>query len=287
MTVAHAVPCGAGAWLKKRGEYYLKLSGSYLYSTERYNADGDRIPLASEDANTIGAAFRDISITAYFEYGMSERVTLVASLPYKILTNWSTEFSSQFNAIREVEAVNSGVTDLRVGVRLPLKTESFPVSFESLVKLPLGYDPAPEQTQLAPLGSGKVDFDVNLLAGMSLWPFPGYLNGRAGFRFRGGGLDDEILASLEAGASYRKWFSKVALDALYTTGDLTDADPTRTVTNENNLKLMGEVNYNINSRIAFSLEAFHVLRGANTVAGTTWVAGVIMQQRVEDERPLR
>jgi len=269
----------AGAWVKKPGEYYFKISTGYLYTTERYNANGDVIPIASEDPNVLAASYTDLSVTAYLEYGVAERVTLVATLPWKLATNSKTEFSSQFDAIQETEAVNGGVTDLRAGARLPLKSTGFPVSIEGLVKLPLGYDPSPPQTQLAPLGSGAVDLDFNLLAGASLWPFPGYVNARAGYRVRGGGLDDEVMASFESGVSYGAWFGKAALDAQYTMGDLVDADPTRVVTNENILKLLAEINYNFSARFAVSVEAFHVLQGANTVAGTTWVAGIIYQQK--------
>jgi hypothetical protein len=274
----------AGAWVKKPGEYYFKLSSGYLYSTERYNSDGDVVPIDSDDPNVLAASYTDINVTAYLEYGMAERVTLVASLPWKITQNAKTEFSSQFDAIQETDAVNGGVTDLRIGARLPLKSTGFPVAFESLVKLPLGYDPSPPQTQLAPLGSGAVDLEFNLLAGASLWPFPGYVNASAGYRVRGAGLDDELMASFESGVSYGAWFGKAALDAQYTRGDLIDADPTKTVTNENILKLLAEINYNFTARFAVSVEAFHVLQGANTVAGTTWVAGVIYQQKAGPPR---
>jgi hypothetical protein len=268
----------AGAWLQKAGETYVKVSGAYLYSTERFNSDGDIVPLDATDPTLLSAAFRDVSLTAYLEYGLDERVTLVVSLPWKALTSRRTEFTTGFDAIREIEAVNTGATDLRVGARLPLRRTGFPVSIEARAKLPLGYDPEPDQEQLPPLGSGKVDIEALVLAGAGLWPFPGYLSAGAGYRLRGGGLDGEVLATAEGGASWRRWFGKVALDATYATGDLVDADPTRTVTNENILKLTGEVNFEVLPWLGLSAEVFHVLGGANTVAGTTWVAGAVFRR---------
>ena len=167
----------AGAWLKKPGESYVKLFASYLFTDEEYDKDGNLIPMRSGVPGITNGTFEDITIGAYLEYGLSERFTLVATVPYKLLTSTWTELGANFQVQRDIEATSGGMTDLRAGVRYPLKTSGFPISLEGIVKFPLGYDPSPDLEQVPPLGSGKVDAGFSLLSGVSLWPFPGYING--------------------------------------------------------------------------------------------------------------
>jgi len=268
----------AGAWLMKPGEYYVKLFASYLYTEEEYDKDGNLIPTRSGVQGITNGSYEEIAVTAYVEYGLSERVTLVGSVPYKMLTSSWTELGGNFQVQRDIEATNRGMTDLRAGVRYPLKTSGFPISVEGIIKLPLGYDPSPDLEQVPPLGSGKVDAGLRLLAGVSLWPFPGYLNGVGGYRFRGG-LADEVFFNVETGVTWWRIFGKVSVDGIFSTEEPEDlgTSPTLTVNNEDVLKLIAELNYSITGRLALTAEAFHVLAGRNTVAGTTWAAGFIFR----------
>jgi len=272
------LPAGAmaGAWLQKPGGYYLKVLSSYLHTGEEFDSEGHRSPIGSAVPGVSNGSFEDVSVAAYLEYGLSERWTLVGSVPYKYLTSSWTELDGAFQVERDIVANSGGVTDFRVGARYPLKRSGFPVSLQGIVKLPLGYDPTPDIDQVPPLGSGKVDLALALLTGASLWPFPGYVSGFGGYRFRGG-LADEVFFDVEAGAGVWRVFGKVALAGVFSTEAPTDlgTSTTLTVNNEDILKLIGELNYSISDRFAISAEAFHTLSGRNTVAGTTWAAGVV------------
>lgn len=266
----------AGAWLQKPGGWYLKVLSSYLYTEEEYNGAGELTAIGSAAPGVSNGSFEDIALTAYIEYGVTDKVTFVGSLPYKYLTSTWTEVNGTAQVQRDIVASSGGMTDLRAGARYPLKRDGFPISVQGIVKLPLGYDPTPDIEQVPPLGSGQVDVAVALLAGASLWPFPGYVSGFGGYRFRGG-LADEVFFNLETGAGVWRLFGKIALDAVYSTEEPADLGTTSTLTvnNEDLLKLVGELNYSISDHVALSAEAFHTLAGRNTVAGTTWVAGLI------------
>ena len=85
----------AQAWLQKRGGYFFKLTGNYLYTSEEFNAAGDRQELSADRDLRSVTSFRDVSLVAYVEYGVTDHLTLVANAPFKVLTTESVENSRQ------------------------------------------------------------------------------------------------------------------------------------------------------------------------------------------------
>ncbi len=265
----------AGAWLQKKGHLYWKLSAAQLETGKEYDASGDRVDILRADSSVTNTSYRDRSVTAYLEYGLLDWLTVVASVPYKYLTSARTEVSPSFLLLREIEAITGGLTDARLGVRVPVLRGRFPVSLQPMVKVPLFYDPTPENLG-PPLGSGDVDVELSLVAGANLWPFPGYVGASAGYRVRGGDVDDEFIFSAEAGATWNRFFGKVGVDGLYSTEPIRElgVSSTTVVANEDVLKLMAELSYRLLGPLGVSVESFHTLSGRNTVAGTTWALGV-------------
>lgn len=275
----------AGAWLQKRDSYYFKVSASYLSSTKELNFHGDEVEILSGDTLLTDTSYRDVGVSLYLEYGLDDRLTVVGTLPFKVLTSRRTEVSRVAGLDREVEAVNGGFGDLSLGLRYPLLTGSLPVSVQGAVKLPLGYDNRPENGG-PPLGSGRVDLEGLLLAGLSLYPFPGYVTGGAGYRVKTGDLDDEVIFSVEAGAEWRRLMARVGIDGLYSTSDppnLAASGGGRVssaviVTNQDILKLTPGLSYSLSDEVSFVAEAFHILSGKNTVTGTTYSLGIVYRQ---------
>ena len=74
----------AGAWTQKQGGYYLKLAANSLEAHSDFDADGKRVtkPAMGE--------LQDFNIAAYLEYGLRDRLTLVAATPYKRLSDKRT-----------------------------------------------------------------------------------------------------------------------------------------------------------------------------------------------------
>jgi len=286
MTAAcHPADVLAGAWLQKKDSYYFKVSASYLSSTRELNFDGNEVDILSGDTLLTDTSYRDVGVSLYLEYGLGDRLTVVGTLPFKVLTSRRNEVLSAAGLERPVEAVNGGLSDLSLGLRYPLRTGPLPVSVQGAVRLPLGYDNRPENGG-PPLGSGRVDLEGLLLVGLSLYPFPGYMTGGAGYRVKTGDLDDEVVFSVEAGASWRRLMGRVGLDGLYSTSDPPNlaasgggrVSSAVAVTNQDILKLTPGISFSFSDEVSLVAETFHILSGKNTVTGTTYSLGVVYRQ---------
>lgn len=266
----------AGAWVQKKHDYFFKLSGTYLYTTEEYDSDGNIQDIRAQDTLITNTSYRELTATGYLEYGVTDRFTLVANLPFKVVTSKRTELPEPDRPQRNVEAVTGGLSDLTLSGRFLLTSSSLPVSLQAGVKIPLGYDPSPPD-QGTPLGSGKVDVEANLLLGASFYPVPAYVTGGIGYRLRGGaGISNEYLYQIELGFTPGKWLVKGTLDGIYsTTKPHVQSSSTTTITNPDILKIIPTVGYAFTERFALGAEMFHTLEGKNTVTGTTYVLAVV------------
>lgn len=183
----------AGAWTAPQGSFYEKLGFNYYYSHESFDPKGGRTGASA-------AKFSDYNLTNYFEYGVTNDLTVINSLTYKWLE--STSGAAKTSA--------DGLGDVDLGVRYKLFEGSAGIfSTQALVKVPGAYG----QSDPLPLGNGQFDTELRLLFGRSLYPFlPGYANVEAGYRFRAAEPSDEIRYLVELGFDITK--------DLYTRGKL-------------------------------------------------------------------
>jgi hypothetical protein len=277
LLVAAYAPAAAGAWVRAKSGYFFKLSGSHLYTTEEFDEAGDIREIRGNEPSITNTSYRESALTGYLEYGLTGRLTLVANLPFKIVTSRRTEAPSVGVPEKDVEVVTGGLSDLTASGRYLLIGGATPVSVQGGLKLPLGYDPSPPE-EGAPLGSGKIDVEGHLLAGASLYPVPAYITGQFGYRWRGGtGIADEYLFQVEIGLTPGSWLIKTTLDGVYSAGTPDDrGSATTTVTNQDVLKLIPTVGYTPVPWFTFGAEAFFTLEGKNIVAGTTWALAVVI-----------
>lgn len=283
--VAVATTARPQAWVKLGGGYYFKVSASYLDTDEEFNYRGKRQETFADDPTRTNSSFRDVSISAYLEYGMTDALTLVASLPFKILTSKATT-SLPGEPIREASLTNGGLADLWISIRAPLRQRGLAASLQGGVKLPLGYEKDPDNDG-PPLGTGELDGEIHLLLGQSLYPVPAYLGASAGYRVRGGPLHDEILYSAEAGYTAGRFFMKLRFDGLQNVEAPPDLSGNFMMTpgvstangvivgDQDIFKISPTFEYRLDERAALTAEAFHTLAGKNTVAGTTVSIGLV------------
>lgn len=208
----------AQAWPQPKGHAYVKLSHGRAAASEQYRFDGEAKPYAD---NVDGNAFFDRSFYLYAEYGLTDRLTLVAVLPYKRLRVRDAAFDY------ESEGLGSVQIGLRTGLKeaLGLSADRHAVAANLFVSLPTGYT----RNFTPSVGSGQVDVQGMLSYGASFWPFPGYAQVGLGYRHRstlylfsdavdcqqGRDLncfqdtepkfDDELLFTAEAGVSAGRW----------------------------------------------------------------------------------
>ena len=269
----------AGAWTQPPGGLYLKLAGLSFRSGEFLNAEGERLA-RQEKPSTEELSDRNASV--YLEYGVRERLTLVASLPYKRLVHKKTEvrfFESLDTTITRIypDENESGFADLEMRMRWRLLEDPAVVSVTLGGKLPLGYEMQEESN--VPLGTAEIDGDTRLLVGKSLYPLPGYVTGAIGYRRRGGIFSDELLYSLEAGFTHGNLLVKGVAEGVRTFGDCGATGAMgMLIGDQNSLKLAPGVIWSFNERLEVGADLFYIASGCNTAAGATYAIGLAFKR---------
>ncbi len=206
------------AWLPPKGHAYVKLSLSDVTASEQYRFDGETKPYAD---NVDGDAFFDESLYLYGEFGLTDNLALVALIPYKTIRVLDAAFEY------ESEGLGSVMIGLRTGIKnlVGLTGSQHALSANFMLTMPTGYT----RNFTPSVGPGQVDFQTTINYGLSLWPFPGYVQAGLGYRYRSSlyafstattcqeGSDvncfddvepkfgDELLFSGEAGINIGRW----------------------------------------------------------------------------------
>ena len=276
-----AVPAqlDAGAWTQSPGGLYLKMAGLSFRSQAYLDTTGNR--KAREEKPGM-AELSDRNVSAYLEYGLRDRLTLVASLPYKRLVHKKTEvryYESLDTTLTRIypDENESGLADLELRLRWRVLQDPAVVSLTLGGKLPLGYEMQEESN--VPLGTAEIDGDTRLLIGKSLYPLPGYLTSAIGYRKRGGIFSDELLYSFEAGFTYKRLLVKGVAEGMRTFGDCGATGATGSlIGDQNSLKVAPGLIWSLSERLELGADLFHILSGCNTAAGTTWALGLAFKR---------
>lgn len=286
LLVGHA---HAGAWVQNKNAFYLKLTSSFFSTTEEFDHLGRRRDILEERTAFHGASFRDINLNLYLEYGWTERLTAVASLPYKGLTSERIVLYGG-GLLEHKETLRTfGPGDLTISLRHILGTEPVVFSVQSGIKLPLGYEMVPASGGPS-LGTSKVDAEAHLLVGKSLHPLPLYLTAGLGYRRRGGTLNDEIVYTSEVGFTSGPALFKFNIHGIDNTSEPPDIAGSTVVTplpggggvlpdlvigDQNALKLNPGLVYSLGNGLALQGDAFHVAAGKNSLSGTSYSLSLV------------
>ncbi|MFN8548782.1 MAG: hypothetical protein U0527_12655 [Candidatus Eisenbacteria bacterium] len=172
----------AGGWTRERGTFYSRTAANRYQADREFDGRGDRRDLALE------GEFRDLNLSTYFEYGLTDRLTAIAATSIKSIRSE--------NLVKVVET--KGLSDVELALRTALARGTYGVTaVQALVKIPSGYDPKVE----LPIGNGEGELDLRGQYGRSLWPvIPGYCGLEVGYRFRGGKPANELRYLAECGS---------------------------------------------------------------------------------------
>lgn len=279
----------AGAWGQKRGGYYLKVSGNYLYTTKEFNHEGNKIDILKDFIVYENTAFRDFSLQLYGEYGVTDWFTFIGDLSFKNLTSKRTEVGVAYFESREISITTSGFSDIRLYGRFPLIQSPVVFSLQTGVKIPLGYDKVPSNDGPT-LGTGETEGEGWLLFGKSLFPLPFYTTGGFGYRSRSGPVHDEFLYNFEIGYSRNNFLLKMTLDGVQNTSTPPDLYGRTVVTpipggggvlpevlygDQDYLKLVPGLIYKFRKDWGIQLELINITSGKNIISGTTYAIGFI------------
>ena len=260
----------AGAWTQNRGGYYFKVGASYLNSTIDIDANGKQIQKANM------GELRDLNYSTYLEYGLLDRLTLVSSVPYKRLQDTRT--------LRDLNSVITGTAlerrwgfgDMEMRLRWLLTNKPVVASIAVGGKIPLWYEEDPNTR--VPLSSKKVDADVRILLGQSLYPLPIYVTGEVGYRIRGGDFSNEGFYALEAGITVNRFLFKGYLSGIRTFGTCNPVEEVGLIADQNILKLSPGLIYRLTNWFELSVETIHIAAGCNTTAGNTFLFGIAFKR---------
>ncbi|WP_298039647.1 hypothetical protein [uncultured Desulfuromonas sp.] len=174
---------------------------NYYFADEEFDADGEDKALDFE------GDFTEVNVNYYVEYGVTDRLTAIASIYYKDI--------EQEDALIVKESNGIGDIDLGLKYRL-LGWSGGAVAAQGLVKVPEAYDEAPEGGRGVPLGNGQYDAEFRLLYGQSLWTlFPGYCGFELGYRWRDEAPADELRYLVEVGGDFTKsLYGRAKLDGI-------------------------------------------------------------------------
>lgn len=282
----------AQAWPQRKGHAYFKLSHGRSAAAEQYRFDGTVAPYADDFD---GTAFLDRSFYLYAEYGLTDDLTLIVTLPYKRLRVHDGK----------ADLAGEGMGSIQVGFRtglkqnLDIKGDRHAAAANFTITLPTGYT-----RNLTPsVGSGQVDVQGTFSYGASLWPFPGYAQAALGYRHRSTlyvfseatpcedrretncfpdtapKFDDELLFSAEFGLSAGRW----ALLQILAQGVWSNKPPTEGTTfsprypiptRQRYIKTGGGLTLYPLASLGLSVQVFSTPVGRNTVRSTDIFWGI-------------
>lgn len=170
----------AEAWPRGRGGVYVYTGFATFSADTLYSARGEAIPFPGRDTE-------ETRWSLYLEAGLTDSLTLVASVPWKKIRTRGNVSTFE----------TSGLADLDVRLRQSFGLRSTWIALEGGAVIPTGYD----ESEFPQLGTGELDWIGNVGLGTSLRFLPeGFLAADVGYRWRGGGISDEIPYSVKVGA---------------------------------------------------------------------------------------
>lgn len=199
----------AGQWVEPPGTGWVQVQVSHQDTNRRFDENGDVEPLFNEGARSVTTTLR---LTGAL--GLWRGLDVWVDAPFHRLT---------FNDVTR-DRLSTGPGDPRLFLRvgpslLGVDPLPFAVALRGGVKFPVGDFPV--SAQKIPLSEGQRDWDLLLEVGKSLYPWPVYVMGWVGYRWRETNTSiqrkpgDERLFYLAAGGSAGRFRWKLALDGLF------------------------------------------------------------------------
>lgn len=253
----------AGAWGMKKGNLYERISFNYYFADKEYNENGEVVDFANN------GSFSDYHISNYFEYGLSDNLTIINSIYLKKLRK--NDYT--------IEQKTSGIGDIDIGAKVQImKLAEGVLSVQILTKIPWAY----EKNEELPLGNGQVDFEMRFLYGHTLYPIiPGYCNFEVAYRWRLQEPSDEIRYLIEFGLDITKnIYGRVKLDGIFSADNGKDIDLNGNPTATNNYdigKLDAVIGYKINKNWALEAGYTPSIYGKNTAKGSNYTLAITYQ----------
>ncbi|NRT14828.1 hypothetical protein HNP99_001172 [Flavobacterium sp. 28A] len=261
-----------GQWNKGKGNGYYKLAASSLVADEHFTSAKEKDPNITRG---------NFVVSAYGEYGISDKIDLIAYVPLLARVYQNKQVSGKTgNTISDGEAVNS-IGDIDLGVRYGiLKNDIIALSGTLKLGLPTGKKSGGTDGSLQ-TGDGEFNQLLQLDLG-----FPFKVSGHnwygkiySGFNNRNNGFSDEYHFGGEIGSKfYDKVFIALKSSNVrsFNNGNLVGTGQGIFANNVEYTNLGLEAAYYISTKFGVSLNYTEILSGKITYAAPTYSAGLFL-----------
>ena len=266
LNLAHA----GGGWPAPKGGGYFKLNEYVIRSKYYYAPSGDIIDIATAS----------IYISSlYGEYGLTNRLTGIAYVPFFSRATLNEQVDRNGNLIALGDAVNSfGDTDLSLKYAL-ITNKPIVMSATITFGFPFGKSQG-GSTQVLQTGDGEFNTMVSLEVSKGIHGGKGWINGLLAFNNRSNNFSDELRWGLEIGHKLgNKWTAGLKL---YDVNSLNNGSDLETPTNgifSNNIEYLAitpELNYSIKENFGISTSVGFAATGKRILASPSYSLGVFM-----------
>jgi tetratricopeptide (TPR) repeat protein len=184
--------------LIKPGKTFVELFTKYYWHNTEFDSGGKRKRWA------YNGRYREVRTEVKIEHGLTEDLTLLASIPYKIAL-WKDDFNRN---------TTNGIGDIWMRLKYRAWEQlAMPFTFyvQPGLRAPTGYD----QTNVPALGGGDIATELRFLGVRSFSGLPAYAKIETGYRYRSDDLTDEIPYFFELGWHPTDWFLfKTTIDGI-------------------------------------------------------------------------
>ncbi|MEW6170996.1 MAG: hypothetical protein AB1472_05525 [Candidatus Omnitrophota bacterium] len=168
-------PAEKGAWTIPKGKLYLEVYSKYFWH-ERYFDDKKHKKMWENSGR-----YHEKRIEFKFEYGITNKLTALAYLPY-VQATWKDDAFNGATVPSGHHFRNRGLADYWLGFKYNLFENPFVFTIMIRTKVPGNYNP---NNQPAALGHRQVDEELRLMFGKSFKFFlPMYSKFETGYRWR-------------------------------------------------------------------------------------------------------
>lgn len=260
-----------GGWPQKKGRGYFKLSQFLIISDQYYSPAGDILDIAT--ASVFNTSF-------YGEYGLTDRLTAVAYIPFFARATLNEQVSGRDGRqLAPGDAVNSfGDTDLSLKYGL-IVDKPIVVSAMLTLGLPLGNE-AGGDTQILQTGDGEFNQMISVEASRGLKKGRAWISTLFAFNNRSNNFSDELRLGLEVGHKLgERWIVNAKLLSVNSLNNGSDLETPTNGIFSNNIEYLAftpEVAYQFDDKFGISAAVGTALNGRRVLASPSYSLGVFM-----------
>ena len=258
----------AGPWPRKQGSGFVQLGFSTIGYNKIYDDRAEKAPVFAD--------VRDNVLQAFGEVGVTDLLTVTASIPFKFLS--VAPLQSTLAPVTS-RLINSGLGDIDVMARYNLLTENgYAVSSGLRFGIPSGDS---KKANGLILGDGEFNVAPVLLLGRSFYPEPAYITADVAFNFRGSAFSNELLYNVELG--YGLFESRLYVILLLSGKESTSSVPSKFVAasayglstnNQEYTAIAPKLLYKFSDHLGVSISFATATHGRNIAGGFVFAGGV-------------